>query len=142
MKHTLKAVTALALAILFAVCIAGCGNKKASAGIWDTATYRKDTALGTGSISVQVEVKADDRSVTFSIKTDKATLGEALLDEKLIAGEESEYGFYVKTVNGMLADYDIDQCYWAFYRNGEYMMTSVDATPIADGEHYEFVHTK
>ena len=87
-------------------------------------------------------MKAEEQSVTFTIKTDKEILGDALLEHDLIAGEEGDYGLYVKVVNGMTADYDVDQSYWAFYKDGEYMMTGVDGTEIADGEHYELVYTK
>ena len=39
------------------------------------------------------------------------------------------------------ADYDADGLYWAFYKSGEYLMTGVDTTEIADGEQYELVCT-
>lgn len=45
---------------------------------------------------------------------------------------------YVKTVNGITADYDTDQTYWAFYVNGEYASTGVDSTPVNEGDTYEF----
>lgn len=48
------------------------------------------------------------------------TVGKALLDQGVIAGEDSSYGLYVKTVNGTTLDYDTDGMYWAFYINGEY----------------------
>ena len=57
---------------------------------------------------------------------------------ELIAGDESEYGLYVKMVNGITADYDADGVYWAFYINGEYAATGVDSTPITEGESYSF----
>ena len=47
----------------------------------------------------------------------------ALLALDLIAGEDSQYGLYVKTVNGITADYDTDGSYWAFYIDGEYAQT-------------------
>ena len=50
---------------------------------------------------------------------------------------QSEYGLYIKVVNGITADYDVDQSYWGFSKGGEYMMTGVDGTPFADGEVYE-----
>ena len=56
----------------------------------------------------------------------------------LIAGEDGEFGLYVKKVNGITADYDVDQTYWAFYINGEYAMSGVDKTTIAVGESYMF----
>lgn len=77
----------------------------------------------------------------FEITTERGMVGEALLDEGLIEGEEGPYGLYVKTVNGITADYDVDGTYWAFYIGGidrEYAMTGVDATPIKDGEVYSF----
>jgi hypothetical protein len=89
-----------------------------------------------------VEVKVEEQSVTFTIKTDKTTLGEALMEHGLIAGDVGQFGLYVKVVNGITADYDIDQSYWAFTKNGEMMLTGVDMTNIADGEHYELVYTK
>lgn len=67
---------------------------------------------------------------------------DALLEHSLVAGDESEYGLYVKVVNGMTADFDVDQAYWAFYKDGEMMNTGVDGATIADGEHYELVYTK
>lgn len=50
----------------------------------------------------------------FEIHTDETTVGDALTKVGLIEGEESEYGLYVKTVNGITADYDKDGVYWAF----------------------------
>jgi hypothetical protein len=72
------------------------------------------------------------------VKTDKTTVGAALLEVELIAGEDSQYGLYVKTVNGITLDYDKDGKYWAFYIDGEMAMSGVDSTDIAEGATYEF----
>lgn len=77
-------------------------------------------------------------STTFTIHTDKATVGEALLEHNLIVGEEGADGLYVKTVNGITADYDVDKTYWAFYINGEYASTGVDKTAVTNGATYAF----
>lgn len=114
----------------------------ASTTPWDGATYKENKEFGEGSKTVQVEVRYEDHSVTFTIHTDAENLGDALVAHGLVAGEQSAYGLYVKTVNGILADYDIDKSYWAFYQNGEYMMTGVDSTPISGGEHFELVYEK
>ena len=53
-------------------------------------------------------------------------------------GDDSEYGLYVKTVNGITADYDKDGVYWAFYIDGEYAAAGVDATAIEEGSSYSF----
>lgn len=84
----------------------------------------------------------DGKETSFNITTQKAIVGEALVDEGLISGTESEYGLMVDTVNGITADWDADQTYWAFYIDGEYAMTGVDQTEITAGSTYSFVLTK
>ena len=97
------------------------------------------SVLGTGSTEFSLTVADQEGSETrFEIHTDKDTVGEALLELGLIDGEESEYGLYVKTVNGITADYDKDGTYWAFYINGEYASSGVDSTKISEGESYSF----
>lgn len=111
-------------------------------GLWKDATVTEDTTYGEGALTIQVEVKAEDKSVTLTVKTDKKTLGDALTEHNLIDGDKSEYGLYVKKVIGMTADYDVDQSYWSFSKNGEMMMTGVDGENISDGAHYEITYTK
>ena len=91
-------------------------------------------------ITIQVTVTHGDGSQkVFDIEsTEGATLRSALESIDLVQGDESEFGLYVKTVNGITADYDVDQTYWAFYIGGEYASTGVDSTPVTDGAVYEF----
>ncbi len=142
MKNTIKSTISVALIMVCLFGLAACGNTVEKTGLWASATYVKDTALGQGEKTVVVEVKAEEKTVTFTVKTDAKTVGAALLEHKLIAGDESEYGLYVKVVNGMTADYDADQSYWAFYVNGEYASTGVDSTDITEGTTYQLVYTK
>ncbi len=106
---------------------------------WEDAIYLKDTVLGKGVKTVTVEVEAGAHSVEFTIRTDKTYLGDALLEHKLIEGDQSEFGIYIKKVNGILADYDVDKTYWGFYKNGEMMMVGVSSAEFSSGEHYELV---
>ena len=133
-----KIVSLTAVVLLVCMLLISC-NTLEKTGAWENATYRRDMEFGEGTKTVEVEVKAEDESVTFTIHTDKETLGEALLEHELIAGEESQFGLYVKFVNGIEADNDKDGTYWAFYKNGEMMMVGVDGVSISDGEHYELV---
>ena len=89
-------------------------------------------------IQTTTQIDADGNETPFEITTEKATVGEALLDEGLIEGTDSAYGLYVTKVNGIEANYDVDGTYWAFYINGEYAMTGVDSTNVEDGATYSF----
>lgn len=111
-------------------------------GLWRDADYAEDTELGEGAVTVKVKVIAEDKAVTFTVHTDRDVLGAALIDNRLVSGDESRYGLFIKFVNGMEADYDKNGAYWAISRDGEYLTTGADVTPIADGESYEFTYTK
>lgn len=84
---------------------------------------------------------SDGTSNTYGIHTDAGTVGEALVDLELVAGDDSEFGLYVKTVGGETLDWDTDHMYWAFYENGEYANAGVDSTNITEGSVYAFVAT-
>ena len=140
MKICAKGLTVFCLALVIIMLFTACTAEKLSPeGKWADASYLSDTALGEGSKTVVVTVKAGENEISFTIKSDKTYLADALLEHKLIEGEESEFGLYVKKVNGIVADYDVDKTYWGFYKNGEMMMVGVSAAEFADGEHYELV---
>lgn len=141
-KVSNKKISSLLLCMMLIVAMAftalGCGEKNPSENDGkENQTIEK--VLGEGSVKILFTVvEADGTETTFEIHTDKETVGDALLEHALIAGEESAYGLYVKTVNGITADYDTDGTYWAFYVNGEYALTGVDSTSIKEGETYTF----
>lgn len=83
-------------------------------------------------------VTASGEEKTFTVRTDKEKVGEALVDAGLIAGEDGPYGLYVKTVDGETLDYESDGKYWAFYVDGAYAPTGVDVTKIEAGREYSF----
>lgn len=98
----------------------------------------KDNAAAAGSKQFTLTVTDYDGSTTeHSISTDADTVGAALLEQGLVEGEEGPYGLYIKTVNGIRADYELDGHYWAFYINGEYALTGIDQTPVEPGTAYE-----
>ena len=104
-----------------------------------TEEAKTDNVVGEGNTSFEVTVVfVDGSSKTYTVKTDKTTVGEALLDAGLIAGEDSQYGLYVKTVDGVTHDYNADGKYWAFYVDGQYAMSGVDTTNIEAGKSYSF----
>lgn len=160
MKLTGKKIKSMLLCMMLAMAftVAGCGSKTEGTADakknTETAIVNTETTvetesieaaeaqkivLGDGSVKITViVVDADGNETNFVVSTDKETVGDALLEQNLIEGEEGDYGLYVKTVNGITADYDTDKTYWAFYVNGEYASTGVDSTPVNEGDTYEF----
>ncbi len=131
------------LIVAMAVCTTGCNGKTSTKNQTTTAPTQnvqtENTVLGEGQTTFPfIVVDKDGNETQFEIHTDKETVGEALLEQGLIEGEEGDYGLYVKTVNGITADYDVDQTYWAFYVNDKYAQNSVDLTKITAGESYSF----
>ncbi len=95
-----------------------------------------DTVVGAKTITVSIDhLNGDDRTLT--IKTDADYLRGALEQEKLIEGENSQYGFFITGMDGEKA-YESKQQWWGYTKSGEYVDTGVDQTPITDGEDYEF----
>ena len=143
-KNGLSKLLALLLALVMVLALAACGNKEQdNGGAGDDANVVTDgvvadgATVGEGKTAFAVEVvQMDGTSIKFTVNTDKATVGEALLDLGIVAGDTTEYGLYVKTVNGVTLDYDADGAYWAFYINGEYASTGVDSTNIEAGATY------
>ena len=134
MKQTLK--ISISLISLLAICLCVFSCAKPETGLWKDATYTKDTTLGEGSVTVKVDVVAEDKTVTFTLKTDAKNLGEALYSLELI----NDASFF-DTLNGMRADWSTDKAYWAFYKGDEYMMVGVDRAPVSEGTHYRLVYT-
>lgn len=143
-KNGLNKLLALLLALVMVLALAACGNQAQDNGgagndadVVTDGTVADGATVGQGKTAFTMEVtQLDGTTVTFTVNTDKETVGEALLELGLVAGDDTEYGLYVKTVNGVTLDYDTDGAYWAFYINGEYAMTGVDATSIEAGASY------
>lgn len=137
----MKKTITLTLLLILALCLTAC-NSAAPKDLWEDAIYSEDTELGEGAKTVTLAVTAGDKTVTFTIHTDEAILGDALLSHDLIAGEEGAYGLYVKVVNGITADYDIDQTYWQLFVDGESAMVGVDGVEVTDGATYRLERTR
>ena len=105
------------------------------------AVTRPETSQGAKTFTVEV-VHADGSTKTFTYHTDEEYLGAVLLAEGLIAGEESQYGLTIITVDGEDAVWETDNAYWAIMVNGEYGTNGVDTTPVNDGDVFQLVYTK
>jgi len=124
----MKRMISLLLALTLVLLLAACGAKDAPAA---------------EAVSFKVVVTdLEGNETTFEYTSSAASVGEALVAEGLVAGHETEYGLYVDTVNGITADWDADQTYWAFYIDGEYATTGIDGTEIVAGTTYGLTLTK
>ena len=141
MKKEITSAVAAVLLLALCLCLGACNTVKKT-GLWEEATYLSDQTLGTGKKTITVEVTAEEQTVTFTVKTDCDTVGAALLDLGLIDGDQGPYGIYIKKVNGITADYDVDQTYWTFYVNGEMSMSGADMTAIDESAVYRFAHAR
>ena len=133
-KHSfLSLLVILALLAAMALTFTACDNEK-------TPEAGETSAENEQALAFTVEVtKADGSKKSFSVSSAKSNVGDALVEEGLITGEDGAYGWYVTAVDGEFHKWEEDGKYWAFYINGEYAMTGVSSTPITEGATYSFV---
>ncbi len=98
-------------------------------------TCLQPTVAGEKNVTVDV-VLADGTTNTYQYKTTEEYLGRMLVAEGLVEENQSEYGLYIMTVNGVTANGD-NQEWWCITKGGEEVMTGADQTPLADGDKYE-----
>ena len=161
--HRLASILCIALFAAAALCVTGCDDGKngdqgntgtstptatqgqdqpadqGDAAQAPSGTFEDGATLGEGATQFTFTVvDADGNETTATVNTDAKTLGEALLDLGVIAGDDGDYGLYVKTVNGQTLDYDKDGAYWALYVGDQYATTGVDSTELEPGATYSF----
>lgn len=143
-KQKLSVILSFVLIAVIALIMVGCNsNTNTDATTTEppvqTTEAPKATVLGEGATKFNFSVThKDGKTADFEINTDKKTVGEALVELNVIAGDMGDYGLYVKTVDGETLDYNTDGMYWAFYENGAYAAKGVDQTEIVAGTQYEF----
>ena len=91
------------------------------------------------TVTVTVTHK-DGSTKDFTYETTEEMLGPVLVSEKLIEGEDGQYGLFVTTVDGYTADSG-NQEWWCLTVDGESAMTGIDSTPIEEGKSYGLVLT-
>lgn len=136
MKNRTRALSLL-LVVILTLSLTACFDKGVdTSGLWADATYTKDTTLGNGSKTVEVEFVIEEQSITITLKTDKETLGEALYEHSLI----NDPSFF-DTANGIKADYNANQAWWKVCKGGEATLVGVAELTLTDGDHYEIIYT-
>ena len=137
-KTVLIRMLALSLALFTLFFAVSCAEN-----VWENAIYTTDMTFGEGSKTITVTVTAEEQTVTFTLHTDAETLEEAMVENELVDGDESEYGLYIKYVNGIRADYTKDGgYYWSLTKDGKTTDYGAGSATVADGDVYGFVRTK
>lgn len=125
---------ALLLALLLALsALSGCGQSPAPGS--SAASAVSAEAAAEKSITLTV-VHKDGSEKEIALTTKEQYLGAALEAEGIIAGEEGQYGLFIKTADGETAD-ESNQEWWCLTKEGEMTETGVDSTEFTDGDKFE-----
>ena len=105
--------------------------------------FKPQVAAGSNKIEIDV-VNDIGETRTYDVKTDAEYLRQAMEEAEGLefSGEESEYGMMVTEINGVVADYNADQSYWAFYVNGDFCNYGIEQQPVTDGDIFRIEYTK
>lgn len=122
--NRLKPIIAIAAVALLAIIMLFAYNQ-----------FKPQGEKGAKKIVIELVIPEQD-SKEFTLYTDAEFLRQALDEEQLVKGSESTYGFYITEVNGRVADSAKEE-WWSLTKDGVYVETGVDMTPLADGDHYE-----
>ena len=94
-------------------------------------------------ITITVTVIDDKKdSDSFKITTKADNLGDALLESGRVKGDMDTFGLYIKEVDGLRADFELDGAYWSVSKDGKMLVTGASDTPISDGDKFELTYTK
>lgn len=96
--------------------------------------------MGAGETSFSFKVTFEDGTAyEYVVYTDTETVGEALVENGMIAGDVGDYGLYVTSVMGTELMSETANQFWEFQINGEMAPTGVDSTEIDEDAVYSFV---
>ena len=128
MKNKKIVIAAVALVVVIGLML----------GVW--MATRPETEAGSKGYTVTV-VHKDGTVKDFAYRTDAEYLAEALLEEGLVSGEDSQYGLTIITVDGEDAVWATDNAYWAIWIGEEMAMTGASETPVYDGSTFKLEYT-
>lgn len=146
-----KLVAILVVFTMLFVALCGCtATPDAATPIDSTAAQTESTVAKTEATDAPTEAAAkhitfrvthdDGELKEFELETSRTTLAEVLIDEDLVKESAESAGFY-DTVDGEVADWNVDEGWWCFYCNGEELMVGIEETELVDGAAYEAVFT-
>ena len=120
------------LVLLCSLPLAGC-----SSGTYDAISSASGAAVELAQTTVTV-TDADGQVASYTVET--AAEGATVLSviqatDADVTVEDGQYGTYISAINGLAAE---GSSGWVYTVNGEQVMESVDACPVADGDTVEF----
>lgn len=97
---------------------------------------------GNKAITIEVVNQAQESTV-YELNTDAEYLRQAMEEAEglTFSGTEGQFGLMIDTVNGVRADYTLDNAYWSFLVNGEYSNYGIDTQPVMDGDAFTIAYT-
>ena len=106
------------------------------------AAFGAKPATGNKAITIEVVNQAQESTV-YELNTDAEYLRQAMeeADGLTFSGTEGPFGLMIDTVNGVRADYTLDNAYWSFLVNGEYSNYGIDTQPVMDGDAFTIAYT-
>jgi hypothetical protein len=133
-KKISKVVKIIIALIVLAALIVG--------GIFIYSEFGPKKTEGEKQITIEV-VDNEGKSTVYELRTDAKSLQEAMDEAEGLtySGTEGQYGLMIDTVNGVKADYSVDQSYWGFYVNGEYCNYGIKEQPVNDGDEFRIAYT-
>lgn len=120
------------LVLLCSLPLAGC-----SSGTSDASSSASGAAVELAQTTVTV-TDADGQVASYTVETaaEGATVLSAIqATDADVTVEDGQYGTYISAINGLAAE---GSSGWVYTVNGEQVMESVDACPVADGDTVEF----
>ena len=143
MKRKFLSLFAILVAFTAVTMLSGCSNNGAERLEAALQFNVEVQNIGQGNTTFRFEVlDLEDNVLVWNVSTNETTVGDALLYLGLVSGDVSAFGLFVTEVNGIVADFGVDNTWWAFFIDGEMAMTGADATSIEQGRTYAFVLTE
>ena len=146
MKNKKLLVALIAFVVLVAVAVGIWFANRPEAPEAPTSPTGATTETGTTDPTVAalkftvIVIHADGTEKKFDYETAGGYLGPVLVEKGLIIESESK-GLY-NTVDGVTADWNVDQSYWSFYIGDEMAMYGMNDAVIHDGDVFKLVYTK
>ncbi|MBR3423979.1 MAG: DUF4430 domain-containing protein [Clostridia bacterium] len=170
MKKLILPLRLLLIAVLIAavaLTIASCGNGTGT-GTQKATEAATETGTGTGEAETEVQLEPEEvevgegaKTVTVNvinkqdkgsevwykviIKTDAKTLADALTENGIAEGSESEYGLYITKLivpleGGNYEKEAEDGYWWCLEQNGEMTTEGASFIEISGGEEFDFTY--